>query len=89
MVLAVRGVVQDNPYGDKLMITRRNALNTIAAAALAAGVAATAIPAKAAEDTIKVGVLHSLSGTMAISETTLKDSVLPVFEELNGMLLYI
>ncbi|SVD67716.1 uncharacterized protein METZ01_LOCUS420570, partial [marine metagenome] len=25
-----------------------------------------------AEDTIKVGVLHSLSGTMAISETTLK-----------------
>jgi hypothetical protein len=26
---------------------------------------------------------------MAISETTLKDSVLPVFEELNGMLLYI
>jgi len=88
MVLAVRGVVQDNPYGDKLMITRRNALNTIAAAALAAGVAATAIPAKAAEDTIKVGVLHSLSGTMAISETTLKDSVLPVFEELNGMLFY-
>jgi urea transport system substrate-binding protein len=71
------------------MITRRNALNTLAAAALTAGVAAMAIPAKAAEDTIKVGVLHSLSGTMAISETTLKDSVLPVFEELNGMLLYI
>ena len=89
MVLAVRGVVQDNPYGDKLMITRRNALNTLAAAALTAGVAAMAIPAKAADDTIKVGVLHSLSGTMAISETTLKDSVLPVFEELNGMLLYI
>ena len=29
-----------------------------------------------AADTIKVGVLHSLSGTMAISETTLKDTVL-------------
>ena len=28
-----------------------------------------------AQDTIKVGVLHSLSGTMAISETTLKDTV--------------
>jgi urea transport system substrate-binding protein len=27
-----------------------------------------------AEETIKVGVLHSLSGTMAISETTLKDT---------------
>ena len=76
----------------------------------------------AQEDTIKVGILHSLSGTMAISETTLKDvmlmlieeqnkkgdllekekvaavfgcwtsvsrkSVLPVFEELNGLLFY-
>ena len=29
-----------------------------------------------AADTIKVGVLHSLSGTMAISETTLKDTIL-------------
>ena len=29
-----------------------------------------------AADSIKVGVLHSLSGTMAISETTLKDTVL-------------
>ena len=63
-----------------------------------------------AQETIKVGVLHSLSGTMAISETTLKDtmlmlideqnamfgcwtsvsrkSVLPVIEELNGLLFY-
>ena len=41
------------------------------------------IPAKAAEDTIKVGVLHSLSGTMAISETTLKDVMLMLIEEQN------
>ena len=34
-------------------------------------------------DTIKVGVLHSLSGTMAISETTLKDTVLMMVEEQN------
>jgi urea transport system substrate-binding protein len=34
-------------------------------------------------DTIKVGVLHSLSGTMAISETTLKDTVLMLVEEQN------
>ena len=32
-------------------------------------------------DKIKVGVLHSLSGTMAISETTLKDTVLMMVEE--------
>ncbi|WP_339720410.1 urea ABC transporter substrate-binding protein [uncultured Paraglaciecola sp.] len=37
----------------------------------------------AQEDTIKVGVLHSLSGTMAISETTLKDTVLMMIEEQN------
>jgi len=36
-----------------------------------------------AEETIKVGVLHSLSGTMAISETTLKDTVLMLIEEQN------
>ena len=37
----------------------------------------------AAADTIKVGVLHSLSGTMAISETTLKDTILMMIEEQN------
>jgi len=36
-----------------------------------------------AADTIKVGVLHSLSGTMAISETTLKDTVLMLIEDQN------
>ncbi|MBR0792422.1 urea ABC transporter substrate-binding protein [Bradyrhizobium manausense] len=39
--------------------------------------------AKAAEDTIKIGVLHSLSGTMAISETTLKDTILFLIDEQN------
>src|SRR5713226_9719675 len=48
------------------------------------GVAAAigATPA-AAQDTIKVGVLHSLSGTMAISETTLKDTVLMMVDDIN------
>ncbi len=36
-----------------------------------------------ASETIKIGVLHSLSGTMAISETTLKDTILMLFDELN------
>ncbi|NIO11412.1 MAG: urea ABC transporter substrate-binding protein [Deltaproteobacteria bacterium] len=36
-----------------------------------------------AAETIKVGVLHSLSGTMAISETTLKDTVLMMVDDLN------
>jgi len=41
------------------------------------------ISAATAAETIKVGVLHSLSGTMAISETTLKDTVLMLIEEQN------
>jgi urea transport system substrate-binding protein len=41
-----------------------------------------ALPAQA-EDTIKVGILHSLSGTMAISETTLKDVMLMLIAEQN------
>ncbi|HBC56309.1 MAG TPA: urea ABC transporter substrate-binding protein [Gammaproteobacteria bacterium] len=39
--------------------------------------------AVSAADTIKVGVLHSLSGTMAISETTLKDTVLMLVDQQN------
>ncbi|HXK55483.1 MAG TPA: ABC transporter substrate-binding protein, partial [Gammaproteobacteria bacterium] len=50
--------------------------------------AATAVALSAASianaaDTIKVGILHSLSGTMAISETTLKDTMLMLIEEQN------
>jgi len=37
----------------------------------------------AAQETIKVGILHSLSGTMAISETTLKDTMLFLIDEQN------
>ena len=51
--------------------------------ALAAAMSSTAISGAFAEDTIKVGVLHSLSGTMAISETTLKDVMLMLIEEQN------
>ncbi|MES2490719.1 MAG: urea ABC transporter substrate-binding protein [Pseudomonadota bacterium] len=50
--------------------------------AAAAGLLAASSLAQAA-DTIKVGVLHSLSGTMAISETTLKDTVLMMIDEQN------
>ena len=53
-----------------------------AAAGLTLGLAGFS-SAKAADDTIKVGVLHSLSGTMAISETTLKDTVLFMIDEQN------
>ena len=52
---------------------------SIAVSAILVGLSATSHAA----DTIKVGVLHSLSGTMAISETTLKDTVLMMIDEQN------
>jgi urea transport system substrate-binding protein len=39
--------------------------------------------ARAAEETIKIGILHSLSGTMAISESVLNDTVLMLIEDQN------
>ena len=53
----------------------------LSACALSVGIGLS--QAAAAADTIKVGVLHSLSGTMAISETTLKDTVLMMIEQQN------
>jgi urea transport system substrate-binding protein len=54
-------------------------LLTACAAALAAN-----LSVRAADDTVKVGILHSLSGTMAISETSLKDVLLFTFDEINA-----
>src|SRR5258708_4165475 len=54
---------------------------TLAASILAIGAAP---QASAQTQTVKVGVLHSLSGTMAISETVLKDVALMAFEEINA-----
>ncbi len=54
-----------------------------AGAALGGALALGATGALAADDTIKIGILHSLSGTMAISETTLKDVMLMLIDEQN------
>ncbi|NEV61073.1 urea ABC transporter substrate-binding protein [Thiorhodococcus minor] len=59
--------------------TKRFASASALAAALSFGITALANAA----DTIKVGILHSLSGTMAISETTLKDTMLMLIDEQN------
>src|ERR1700723_2587378 len=64
-----------------MSVTRRFMLR--AAGALVGGALALAAGAAWAEDTIKIGILHSLSGTMAISETTLKDVVLMLIDEQN------
>lgn len=53
-------------------------------AAVAAVTVMTAAGAAFAQDTVKIGVLHSLSGTMAISETSLRDVVLMAADEINA-----
>jgi len=67
--------------GEHLMQRRRFLQRAALAVALAsAGYCGGALAA----DTVKVGVLHSLSGTMAISETVLKDVALMTFDEINA-----
>jgi urea transport system substrate-binding protein len=63
---------------------RRVALKalTLSAAITAIGLGSTNLYAQG--KTVKVGILHSLSGTMAISETVLKDTVLMAVEEINA-----
>ena len=61
------------------MSTRRH---FIQATVLATALSSFGLAAQAA-DTIKVGILHSLSGTMAISETALKETALMTIEEIN------
>jgi len=63
-----------------MLITRSAAWAALAAAAVSVPLATGAL---AQDDTIKVGILHSLSGTMAISETTLKDVMLMLIAQQN------
>ncbi|HTK00184.1 MAG TPA: urea ABC transporter substrate-binding protein [Bordetella sp.] len=64
-------------------MNRRHVLKQLTAASMMA-MTGWLPEALAAEDTIKVGILHSLSGTMAISETSLKDVALMTIEEINA-----
>jgi urea transport system substrate-binding protein len=64
-------------------MTRMNRRSTLQLLPSVLAAALFSLPALAA-DTIKVGVLHSLSGTMAISETVLKDTVLMAIDEINA-----
>ena len=62
-------------------MNRRGTLNVLAASVAVAFSFSSPVQA---QDTIKVGVLHSLSGTMAISETVLKDTVLMAIDDINA-----
>ncbi len=63
---------------------RRGFIRTLTISAAVAAIGLGASPLMAQQKTVKVGVLHSLSGTMAISETVLKDVALMAFDEINA-----
>ena len=64
-------------------MSRRTILKATALGAFALA-ASSWLPSAFAADTITVGILHSLSGTMAISETSLKDVALMTIDEINA-----
>ena len=70
-------------HSTRAVAERPIARRWLLATGLTLGLLAAMPSAKAADDTIKVGILHSLSGTMAISETTLKDVMLMLIDEQN------
>ncbi len=66
------------------MMKRRVFVKVLASSAAVAAIGLASPSLHAQAKTVKVGVLHSLSGTMAISETVLKDVALMAFEEINA-----
>src|SRR5918993_5404068 len=66
------------------MLKRRGALKALAWGTALAATGTGSRNTLAQQKIVKVGVLHSLSGTMAISETVLKDTALMAFEEINA-----
>jgi urea transport system substrate-binding protein len=63
---------------------RRAVVKMLAIAASVAAIGGASSSALAQQKTVKIGILHSLSGTMAISETVLKDTVLMAVDEINA-----
>jgi urea transport system substrate-binding protein len=71
-------------HTEELTMQRRNFIKVSTAAVLAALAFGSFSAHAQTKGTIKVGVLHSLSGTMAISETVLKDVALMAIDEINA-----
>jgi urea transport system substrate-binding protein len=76
-------MTDDREVSTAFSVSRRRLLAGASALAFGAALAVGAPLSARADDTIKVGILHSLSGTMAISETTLKDVMLMLIDQQN------
>ena len=84
LIISVAGV-RKHFFNYRLRIIRMNRkqfIKTVISATL--GISSAFAMTAQAEETIKVGILHSLSGTMAISETALKNTALMTIEEINA-----
>jgi urea transport system substrate-binding protein len=76
-------MTDDREVSTAFSVSRRRLLAGASAFAFGAALVVGAPLSARADDTIKVGILHSLSGTMAISETTLKDVMLMLIDQQN------
>jgi urea transport system substrate-binding protein len=81
-VLVARAFPEQRTSGASMQ--RRKFVKLISVTAASVSLAFASGTALAQAKTVKVGVLHSLSGTMAISETSLKDVALMTFDEINA-----
>lgn len=79
--MAGHGRAQLFSHNPVFLFSMKSFRSLFAAAAL---VATAFVPSLRAEETVKVGVLHSLSGTMAISETSLRDILMFTADEINA-----
>ena len=83
--------IKQMPFGVEPKPSRRDFLVQSARMTAGVGIAALlgnlgnwALSYAAEKEPIKIGILHSLSGTMAISEVSLRDTVLMAVEEINA-----
>src|SRR5438445_1391124 len=81
-IISGEAILNHSTRGNSMQ--RRSFLQRLALYAALATSGLAVAPQVLAADTIKVGILHSLSGTMAISETVLKDVTLMAIDEINA-----
>ena len=77
-------VSEESPSRRELLVKGGKVAAGIGVAALLGNLGNWALSYAADKEPIKIGILHSLSGTMAISEVSLRDTVMMAVEEINA-----
>jgi urea transport system substrate-binding protein len=83
LIFSLLGIIENNVSEIKSSASSRAKIKGIKMKKTLLASALTTLCVSSAMADIKVGILHSLSGTMAISETTLKDTMLMLIDQQN------